>query len=168
VRYSIEQGLVGPGVRVTLGALLAAALVGGGEWMRRQRRIVPASRVCRLRIPSILTAAGTTVSYATVLPPTRFTVSLVRPRHSCCWASWLSQRSRPHCCWTGVGGAWSCRRRSDAALVATGTPNYWALYIYLAVDRVCIRVGARAAVALACHHGRGISACFGHCPASAT
>jgi Predicted membrane protein (DUF2339) len=31
VRYSIEQGWIGPGVRVGLGALLAAALVGAGE-----------------------------------------------------------------------------------------------------------------------------------------
>ena len=34
VRYSIEQGWIGPGVRVGLGALLAAALVGAGEWLR--------------------------------------------------------------------------------------------------------------------------------------
>src|SRR5579862_5660352 len=35
VRYSIEQGLIGPGVRVALGALLALALVAAGEWTRR-------------------------------------------------------------------------------------------------------------------------------------
>jgi uncharacterized membrane protein len=31
VRYSIQQGWIGPGVRVALGALLGAALVGAGE-----------------------------------------------------------------------------------------------------------------------------------------
>src|ERR1700716_1596132 len=35
VRYSIEQGLLGPAVRVTLGALLAVALIVAGEWARR-------------------------------------------------------------------------------------------------------------------------------------
>src|SRR5262249_37168473 len=35
VRYAIEQDLVGPGVRIFLGTLLAATLVGAGEWTRR-------------------------------------------------------------------------------------------------------------------------------------
>ena len=36
VRYSIEQGLLGPGMRIFLGGLLAAGLIAAGEWMRRQ------------------------------------------------------------------------------------------------------------------------------------
>jgi uncharacterized membrane protein len=32
VQYSIEQGLIGPGMRILLGALLAAALIVAGEW----------------------------------------------------------------------------------------------------------------------------------------
>ena len=31
VRYSVQQGLIGPGVRVMLGALLASALIAVGE-----------------------------------------------------------------------------------------------------------------------------------------
>ena len=43
VRYSIEQGLFGPGLRVLFGAILAAALVGLANWRgagdhRRHRR----------------------------------------------------------------------------------------------------------------------------------
>ena len=38
VRYSIEQGIFGPGVRVALGALFALALVAAGEWFRRSER----------------------------------------------------------------------------------------------------------------------------------
>ena len=34
VRYTIQQGLIGPGVRIFLGALLALALVAVGEWSR--------------------------------------------------------------------------------------------------------------------------------------
>ena len=66
VHYSIEQGLLGPGVRVTLGALLAAALVGAGEWARRSERLAGISGLPTAHIPSILTAAGTTVAYADV------------------------------------------------------------------------------------------------------
>ena len=39
VRYTIQQGLIGPGVRIALGALLAAALVAAGEWARRQETL---------------------------------------------------------------------------------------------------------------------------------
>jgi uncharacterized membrane protein len=66
VRYSIEEGLLGPGVRVLLGALLGAALVASGEWLRRQERQSGLVGLPAAHVPSILTAAGTTVAYATV------------------------------------------------------------------------------------------------------
>jgi uncharacterized membrane protein len=66
VRYSIEQGLVGPAVRVTLGALLALALIAAGEWARRSERLTGMSGLPRAHIPGILTAAGTTIAYADV------------------------------------------------------------------------------------------------------
>jgi uncharacterized membrane protein len=46
VRYSIEQGLLGPRVRLALAALLATALIISGEWARDGRsdsRALPAS-----------------------------------------------------------------------------------------------------------------------------
>ena len=39
VRYSIEAGLLGPGVRVLLGGLFALALLAAGEWTRRKESI---------------------------------------------------------------------------------------------------------------------------------
>src|SRR3954470_3313487 len=39
VRYSIEQGLLGPGVRVLLGGLFALALLAAGEWTRRKESL---------------------------------------------------------------------------------------------------------------------------------
>jgi hypothetical protein len=65
VRYSIQQGWIGPGVRVALGALLGAALVGAGEWLRRNESRSGIAGIPVANIPSILTAAGTTVAYAT-------------------------------------------------------------------------------------------------------
>src|SRR5262249_3285498 len=66
VRYSIEQGLIGPGVRVFLGALLAAALLAAGEWTRRNELNTGLGNLPAAHIPGILTAAGTMVAYATI------------------------------------------------------------------------------------------------------
>src|SRR5204862_4975942 len=63
VQYSIEAGLIGPGVRVFLGGLLATALVVAGEWLRRKDVAIGIGNLPAAHIPSILTAAGTTVAY---------------------------------------------------------------------------------------------------------
>ena len=60
VQYSIEAGLIGPGVRLFFGGLLATALVAAGEWTRRQEHCRGFAGVPSAHIPSILTAAGTT------------------------------------------------------------------------------------------------------------
>jgi uncharacterized membrane protein len=66
VRYSIEQGLFGPSVRVALAALLSLALVALGEWFRRSERSLPVETIPAAHVPSVLTAAGTTAAFATV------------------------------------------------------------------------------------------------------
>jgi uncharacterized membrane protein len=66
VRYTIEEGLIGPGVRISLGALLALILVAAGEWTRRKENLSGVHGLPSAHIPSILTAAGTTVAYATI------------------------------------------------------------------------------------------------------
>jgi uncharacterized membrane protein len=64
VRYSIEQGLVGPGVRLFLGALFAAALLAGGEWLRRSDKGLPTLPVAD--IPSAITGAGVVSAFGTI------------------------------------------------------------------------------------------------------
>ena len=66
VRYSIEQGWFGPGMRIFLGALLALALIAAGEWARRKENLSGIGGVPAAHIPSILTAAGTAVAYADI------------------------------------------------------------------------------------------------------
>lgn len=66
VRYSIEAGLLGPGVRVALGLLLAAGLGAAGEWFRRTETPIPIDALPQAHIPSILTAAGTVVAFGTI------------------------------------------------------------------------------------------------------
>jgi uncharacterized membrane protein len=135
VRYSIEQGLFGPGLRVIAGAMLALALVGLGELARR-REIVAGldQQQSTAHIPSILTAAGTTTAYADVwaahalydfLSPALAFVLLGAVALATLAAA---LRHGPALAGLGLIGAYV-----TPALVESAQPNYWALYVYLAV-----------------------------------
>jgi uncharacterized membrane protein len=134
VRYSIEQGWIGPGVRVMLGALLGGALVSAGEWLRRRENLEGIAGLPSAHIPSILTAAGTTVCYATVfaayglygfIGPVAAFFLLGIVALATLAAALLHG---PALAALGLVGA-----QVTPLLVATDKPNYWALYIYLAV-----------------------------------
>jgi uncharacterized membrane protein len=81
VRYAIDQGFFGPGMRVILGLLLAAVLIGAGERLRRQeqRDAVAVSEGTQQvpgamafgdfappSIPAMLTAAGTVAAFGSI------------------------------------------------------------------------------------------------------
>jgi uncharacterized membrane protein len=65
VRYSIEAGWLGPGVRILLGALLAAALAIAGEWSRR-REVKLGVAIPSAYIPGVLTAVAIVVAFGTI------------------------------------------------------------------------------------------------------
>jgi uncharacterized membrane protein len=134
VRYSIEQGLVGPGVRVTLGALLALALIAAGEWARRNERLTGIAGLPAASIPGVLTAVGTTVAYADVfaahalydfLGPAAAFLLLGVVALATLAAALLHG---PALAGLGLVGAYV-----TPLLVASDQPDYWTLYIYLAV-----------------------------------
>src|SRR5262245_40456235 len=134
VRYSIEQGLLGPGVRITLGALLALALVVAGEWARRSERLAGIAGLPRAHIPSILTAAGTVVAYADVyaahalygfLAPATAFILLGAVALATLAAALLHG---PALAGLGLVGAYIA-----PLLVASDKLDYWSLYAYLAV-----------------------------------
>jgi uncharacterized membrane protein len=66
VKYSIERGWLGPGVRVAFGLAFGLALMLGGEWLRRQplQRAIAAVRVDF--VPPALTAAGLFAAFASI------------------------------------------------------------------------------------------------------
>jgi uncharacterized membrane protein len=134
VKYSIEAGLVGPKLRLFFGGLLAGALIAGGEWTRRHEKLSGLAGLPSAHIPSILTAAGTTVAYATVyaayglygfLNPAIAFLLLGAVALATLAAALLHG---PALAALGLIGAYV-----TPLLIATGQPNYWALYIYLAV-----------------------------------
>jgi uncharacterized membrane protein len=134
VRYSIEAGLVGPGVRVFLGGLFAVALLGAGEWTRRKESISSIQALPIANIPAILTAAGTAVAFATIyaayalydfLAPATAFVLLGLVALGTLAAALLHG---PALAGLGVVGAFV-----TPILVSSDKPDYWALYIYLAI-----------------------------------
>jgi uncharacterized membrane protein len=145
VQFSIEAGLIGPGVRIFLGGLLAAALIAAGEYTRRNDIAAGIGNLPAAHIPSILTAAGTTVAYATIyaayalydflVPGTAF-VLLGIVALATLAAALLHG---PALAALGQIGAFVA-----PLLVATELPNYWALYLYLAVVTAASFTLARA------------------------
>ena len=145
VRYTIQQGLIGPRVRIALGALLAAALVIAGEWSRRTERRAGIPGLPTADIPSILTAAGTVVAYATVyaayalyqfLPPGAAFILLGILALLTLAAALLHG---PALAGLGVIGAFV-----TPLLVASDKPDYWTLYIYIAIVTAAAFALARA------------------------
>jgi uncharacterized membrane protein len=134
VRYSIEQGLLGPGVRVLLGGLFALTLLIVGEWSRRQESLSAIAPLPIANIPAILTAAGTAVAFATVyaayalydflVPATAF-ILLGIVAMATMAAALLHG---PALAGLGIAAAFV-----TPILVSSSKPDYWALYLYLAV-----------------------------------
>jgi len=134
VRYSIEQGLIGPGMRIFLGGCLAALLIAAGEWTRRNEIKAGIAAVPTRHIPSILTAAGTVAAYATVyaayglygfLAPGPAFILLGIVALATLGAALVHG---PALAGLGLVGAFV-----TPLLVASEEPSYWALYVYLAV-----------------------------------
>ena len=134
VRYTVEQGLLGPGVRIFLAAVFAAILIAAGEWTRRKEVSAGIVPIATRHIPSILTAAGTIAAYATVygayalygfIGPAAAFVLLGFVALATLAAALLHG---PALAGLGLVGAFVA-----PLLVTTEAPNYWALYIYLFV-----------------------------------
>jgi uncharacterized membrane protein len=144
VRYSIEQGWFGPGMRVFLGALLAIALIVAGEWARRADNLSGVGGIPSANIPSILTAAGTAVAYADVwaayglyefIGPAAAFVLLGIVALATLAAALLHG---PALAGLGLVGAYV-----TPLIVSSNQPNYWALYLYLGIVTAAAFVLAR-------------------------
>jgi uncharacterized membrane protein len=64
--YAIEQGWLGPAVRVALGVLLGLALAIGGEWLRRRPFQKAIATIQPDYVPPALSAAGIFTTYASI------------------------------------------------------------------------------------------------------
>jgi uncharacterized membrane protein len=121
-------------VRILLGGVFALALLAGGEWTRRTQSIADIEALPIANIPAILTAAGTAVAFATVYaayalyafiaPATAF-ILLGLVALGTLAAALLHG---PALAGLGVVGAFA-----TPILVSSNKPDFWALYVYLAI-----------------------------------
>jgi uncharacterized membrane protein len=134
VRYSIDAGLLGPGVRTLLGGAFALALLAAGEWTRRKESISAITALPIANIPAILTAAGTAVAFATVyaayalydfLAPATAFILLGMVALGTLAAALLHG---PALAGLGIAAAFV-----TPILVSSQKPDFWALYVYLAI-----------------------------------
>ncbi|HWV80366.1 MAG TPA: DUF2339 domain-containing protein, partial [Hyphomicrobiaceae bacterium] len=134
VRYSIEQGIFGPGARVFFGSLLALVLVGAGEWLRRSSQGIVVPGLEAAHVPSILTAAGTVTAFGTVyaahalygfIGPAFAFVLLGAIGVATMFAAALHG---PMLAGLGLAGAYA-----GPLLVASDKPSPWPVVLYLAV-----------------------------------
>lgn len=134
VRYSIEQGWFGPGARIALAALVATILVVVGEWLRRSEHETGLAGIPSAHIPSVLTAAGTAIAYADIyaayalygfLNSATAFVLLGVVALATLAAALVHGRALAG---LGLIGAYL-----TPLIVSSETPNYWALYLFLAV-----------------------------------
>jgi len=134
IRFAVEEGWLGPGVRCVLAGLLGVALIVGGEWLARRSAATVTPGGMPDYAPSALAAAGVAAlfgaTYAAtsmyqLLPPL---VGFAGMAAAGALGMLLSLRRGPLVAVVGLVGAFL-----TPALVATADPSLPGLFAYLMV-----------------------------------
>lgn len=144
IRYTIEAGIFGPGVRLAMAAVLGLVLVAGGEFIRRTGFQVPVQGAAGAYIPAILTAAGAFILFGTVYaahgiygfigPALAFTLLGAIGVATIAAALVHGQ---------ALAGIGLIGAMVTPMLVASQAPNPWALFGYLSIVLIATCVIAR-------------------------
>jgi uncharacterized membrane protein len=144
VRYSIESGLLGPGVRLSLAALFGLLLMAAGELVRRKALPQAAALYANAMVPGILTAAGAVALFGAIYaahgiydfigPATAF-ILLALTAFAVLGLSLLHSQAL-----AGLGLAGSML---TPLLVSSTSPSPWTLFIFLTVAQVATAIASR-------------------------
>lgn len=144
VRYSIEQGLVTPAIRVAMATFLANSLALVGEFARRRENLSAIAGVRGAHIPGILTAAAIVTALATTFVAYAF-FGFLGPFSAFILLGLVSLTALagsslhgPMLAALGLVGSYA-----TPALVASDHPNATALFVYLAFVTAATYVTAR-------------------------
>lgn len=144
VRYSIEAGIFGPGVRLTMAALFGLILVGGGEFVRRTGFRLPAEGLQSAYVPAILTAAGAFTLFGTVYAAHGI-YGFIGPAAAFVLLGLIGVGTIAAALVHGpaLGGVGLVGSYLTPLLVASEAPNHWALFGFLAIVLAASGVIAR-------------------------
>jgi len=144
IRYSIESGIFGPGVRLTMAAVFGLVLMAAGELIRRTGFKVPVQGMAGAYVPGILTAAGAFALFGAVYaahgiygfigPATAFVLMGVIGVGTIAAALVHGQ---------ALAGLGLLGSLATPLLVASEAPNPWSLFGYLAIVLAASTVIAR-------------------------
>lgn len=134
VKYSIDEGLLSPAVRVSLGFILGVILAGAGEWLRRARSDLSFMKDTPDYLPSAVAAAGFAITFAAIyaafglyhLIPAL--IALVGMAAVSLTATYMALNQGRFFAFLGLIGGMGA-----PALVSTGNGNAWALFPYIMV-----------------------------------
>lgn len=144
VRYSIESGLLGPGVRLTLAALFGLALIAVGELIRRKALPKAEALYANAMVPGILTAAGAVSLFGAIyaahgiydfIGPTLAFILLALTAFCVLGLSLLHGQAL-----AGLGLAGSML---TPMLISTTAPSLWTLFIYLTIAQIATSLASR-------------------------
>ncbi|TIM39999.1 MAG: DUF2339 domain-containing protein [Mesorhizobium sp.] len=144
IRYTIEAGIFGPGVRLSMAAMLGLVLVAVGEFIRRTGFKVPVQGVAGAYIPAILTAAGAFILFGTVYAA-HGVYGFIGPALAFTLLGAIGVATIAAALVHGkaLAGVGLLGAVVTPMLVASQAPNPWALFGYLAIVLAATGVIAR-------------------------
>lgn len=144
IRYTIEAGIFGPGVRLSMAAMLGLVLVAVGEFIRRTGFRVPVQGVAGAYIPAILTAAGAFILFGTVYAA-HGVYGFIGPALAFTLLGAIGVATIAAALVHGqaLAGIGLLGAVVTPMLVASQAPNPWALFGYLAIVLAATGVIAR-------------------------
>ncbi|BCH17681.1 DUF2339 domain-containing protein [Mesorhizobium sp. L-2-11] len=144
IRYTIEAGIFGPGVRLGMAAMLGLVLVAVGEFIRRTGFRVPVQGVAGAYIPAILTAAGAFILFGTVYAA-HGVYGFIGPALAFTLLGAIGVATIAAALVHGqaLAGVGLLGAVVTPMLVASQAPNPWALFGYLAIVLAATGVIAR-------------------------
>lgn len=134
VKYSIEQGLISPAVRLTMANLFGLVLLALGEWVRRRQSPLDLPALKHALVPGALTAAGSVTLFGAIyaaygfydyLGPTLAFALLAIVALLTVWLSLLHGQA--------LAGLGLLAAMSTPALIGSDDPNAWGLFSYLTI-----------------------------------
>ncbi|WP_025592907.1 DUF2339 domain-containing protein [Agrobacterium tumefaciens] len=144
IKYSIESGLLSPAVRLSLAAIFGLGLGLAGEAIRRKAVPGIATTYSNAMIPGVLTAAGALTLFGVIyaaygiydyISPTTAFILLGLVAFATIGLSLLHGQA--------LAGFGLLGSMLTPALIATETPDVWALFIFLTISWLATAAAAR-------------------------